>query len=93
MGSADRYGELCPCGALYPAPLARPFFKGLLPLEGWRYFHIVRVIQVPSHVYSEFAFSAIVISSKAEKSLSLFIYLTYFPREMLNPSQQKSDVK
>jgi len=21
---------LCPCGALYPAPLARPFFKGLL---------------------------------------------------------------
>lgn len=29
MCSADRYGELCPCGALYPAPLARPFFKGL----------------------------------------------------------------
>ncbi len=26
----DRYGELCPYGALYPAPLARPFSKGLL---------------------------------------------------------------
>ncbi|GEM_PF-3223009 len=26
---ANRYGELCPCGALYPAPLARPFSKGL----------------------------------------------------------------
>ena len=30
MCSADRYDELYPCGALYPAPLARPFFKGLL---------------------------------------------------------------
>ena len=63
------------------------------PLEGWRYSHIVSGIQVPRHVYSEFAFSAIVISSEAEKSLSVFIYLTYFPRETLNPSQQKSDVK
>ena len=50
-------------------------------------------IQVPSYVYSEFAFSAIVISNEAEKSLSVFIFLTYFPRETLNPSQQKSDVK
>ena len=93
MCSADRYSELYPCGALYPAPLARPFFKGLLPMEGWRYSHIVSGIQVLSHVYSEFAFSAIVISSEAEKPLSVFIFLTYFPRKTLNPSQQKSDVK
>ena len=67
--------------------------QGPVPLEGWRYSHIVSGIQVPSHVYSEFAFSTIVISSEAEKSLSLFVYLTYFPRETLNPSQQKRDVK
>ena len=63
--------------------------QGPVPLEGWRYSHIVSVIQVPRHVYSEFAFSAIVISSEGEKPLSVFIFLTYFPRETLNPSQQK----
>ena len=62
-------------------------------MEGWRYSHIVSGIQIHSHVYSEFAFSTIIISSEAEKSLSVFIYLTYFPTETLNPSQQKSDVK
>lgn len=62
-------------------------------LEGWRYSHIVSGIQVPLHVYSEFAFSAIVISSEAEKPLSMFIYLTYFPRETLNPSQQKKHMR
>ena len=64
--------------------------QGPAPLEGWRYSPIVSGIQVPSHVYSEFAFSAIVISSEGEKSLSVFIFFTYFPRETLNPSQQKS---
>ena len=71
-----------------------PLGEGAAPLEGWRYSPIVSGIQVPNHVYSEFAFSAIVISSEAEKPLSVFIYLTfyltYFPRETLNPSQQKS---
>ena len=63
--------------------------QGSAPLEGWRYSHIVSGIQDTSHIYSEFAFSAIVISSEAEKSLSVFIFLTYFTRERLNPSQQK----
>ena len=67
--------------------------QGPASLEGWRYSPVVSGIQVPSHVYSEFAFSAIVISSEAEKPLSVFIFLTYFPRETLNPLQQKSDVK
>ena len=74
---------------LWRGPSSRACSAGGM-LEGWRYSHIVSGIQVPSHVYSEFAFSAIVISSEAEKSLSVFIFLTYFPKEALNPSQQKS---
>ena len=91
MCSADRYGELCPClwGTLSCA-FGAALLQGPAPLEGWRYSPIVSGIQVPSHVYSEFAFSAIVISSEAEKPLSVFIFLTYFPKETLNPSQQKS---
>ena len=91
MCSADRYGELCPClwGTLSCA-FGAALLQGPAPLEGWRYSHIVSGIQVPLHIYSEFAFSAIVISSEAEKPLLVFIFLTYFPRETLNPSQQKS---
>ena len=93
MCSADRYGELCPLRGTLSCAFGAALLQGPAPLEGWRYSHIVSGIQVLSHVYSEFAFSAIVISSKAEKPLSVFIFLTYFPRETLNPSQQKSDVK
>ena len=93
MCSADRYDELYPCGALQSSPFGAALLQGPAPMEGWRYSHIVSGIQIHSHVYSEFAFSTIVISSEAEKSLSVFIYLTYFPRETLNPSQQKSDLK
>ena len=93
MCSADSYDELCPLRGTLSCAFGAALLQGPAPLEGWRYSHIVSGIQVPSHVYSEFAFSAIVISSEAEKSLSVFIFLTYFPRETLNPSQQKSDVK
>ena len=93
MCSADRYCELCPCGALQSSPFGTALLQGPAPLEGWRYSHIISAIQVTSHTYHEFALGAIVISSEAEKSLSVFIFLACFLQGNADPTTAKKHMR
>ena len=46
LGLSYRYDELCLFEALYPAPLAQPFFKGLLAKDylTWAFIPLQRIV-------------------------------------------------
>ena len=94
MGKGVRYEKTLARKIPYhPCFHTFPLLQGPAPLEGWRYSHIVSGIEVPSHIYSEFAFSAIVISSEAEKSLSVFIFLACFLQGNADPTTAKKHMR
>ena len=69
-GLSCRYGELCLFEALYPAPLARPFSKGLLAGDylTWAFMPLRRIVPLRGTLSS--AFGAPLLQGPTRRELS-----------------------